>query len=144
VNWEVACVETNPRWYRSGKLAEYILGKSDPAYNYARPENVQFSRARFAFGQLFCLDNVMSDCVYPLDLDQDRVSFSWLLEGSEKDQRKIVGMTGLSAKLMHYFAKITFLSARLFKVRNYHVSIENPLRLTPFSYRNLRTQYPKW
>jgi hypothetical protein len=123
----MASKESNPMWYRSGKQAEYILGKSDPAYNYAHPENVQFSRARFALGQLFCLDNVMSDCLYPLDLDQAKVSFSWLLEGSEKDQRKIIGMTGLSAKLMHYFAKITFLSGKLFKVSRARISIVPPL-----------------
>ena len=59
----------------------------------------------------------MSDCVYPLDLQSAKCSFPWLLEGTEREQRKIVGTTGLCSKLMHYYAKITHLSSRLWMVR---------------------------
>jgi hypothetical protein len=116
VNWEADTPrQQTPKWYRSGKQAEYILEKTDPAYKYYASQNVQHSKARFALGQLFCLDNVMSDCFFPLDLKTERCGFTWLLHGDRVQNRKIVGMTGLSPQLMHYFAKITFLSARLYQ-----------------------------
>jgi hypothetical protein len=116
VTWESDTPQALPKWYRSGQQAAYILEKSDPAFNYRDSVNVQYTNARFELGQLFCLDNVMSDCVYPLDLTAEKCSFSWLLHGDDRQKRKIVGMSGLCAQLMHYFAKITFLAARLYKV----------------------------
>lgn len=118
INWEESISKRaqSPSWYRSGKQAEYLLEMANPAYKYADSDNVQCSKSRFALGQMFCLDNVMSDCLYPLDLAAKKCGFSWLLDGGPIQKNKIVGMTGLSPQLMHYFAKITFLSAQLYKV----------------------------
>jgi hypothetical protein len=58
----------------------------------------------------------MSDCLFPLDLMAGKCGFPWLLHGDERQNRKIIGMNGLSPRLMHYFAKVTFLSMRLYKV----------------------------
>lgn len=117
VNWEVGQPgESMPKWYRSGKQAELILSQSNPARKYRQPHNVQSTKARSRLGQLFCLDNVMADCIYPLDANATHCSFPWLLNGTAREQSQIVGMTGLSPKLMHYFAKITNLCTRLSKV----------------------------
>ena len=42
--------------------------------------------------------------------------FSWLLEGSGEDARQIYGGTGVCPKILHMYAQITQLSARITKV----------------------------
>ena len=56
----------------------------------------------------------MSAIIWPLDTAQTRCSFTWLLEGKELELRRIVGCTGLCPRLMHTYAQITHLSAKLY------------------------------
>jgi len=117
VNWEASEAGGQiPPWYKATHLAEQILEKSDPLYNYQSPTNVQCSRARIRLGNKIALYNVMSDTASPLELNQSKCSFTWLIEGEEYELRKIVGCTGLCPRLMHTFAQITHLSAKLYKV----------------------------
>ncbi|CAN9080312.1 unnamed protein product [Alternaria alternata] len=60
----------------------------------------------------------MSAIACPLDEFQAKCSFTWLLEGDEREQHKIVGSTALSPKLLHTFAQITHLSTKLYKDPN--------------------------
>lgn len=111
VSWDsVEGVEHTPKWHLATRLAERILDTSDPAYNYHSPYNVQFSRARPELANIICLDNVLSDCVYPLD-PNSKCGYPWLLRGNQREQRRIISFTGFSSLLMHYFVKITHLSA---------------------------------
>jgi hypothetical protein len=116
VNWESRRRETNPKWYRCGTLAEEVLSRSNPAFLYAQPRNVQCTYARTQLSALFALSNVFSDCLFPLDTSAKKCSWSWLMQGTEREQRKITGMNGLCPKLIHVLAKSTFLAAKLFKV----------------------------
>lgn len=116
IHWEIhRSKEQFPKWHLATRLATRILDSSDPAYTYASPENVQFARARPQLANRVCLDSVLSPCVYPLDPSTSKCQYPWLLRGTEPEQRKINGFTGLSSLLMHYFAKITHLSARRYK-----------------------------
>ncbi|KAH7327172.1 fungal-specific transcription factor domain-containing protein [Rhexocercosporidium sp. MPI-PUGE-AT-0058] len=122
VNWESEQErQEDPAWYRASRLAEQILAKSDPLYRYRYPSNVQCSLARDQLGNKIALYNIMSATMWPLDPNEERCPFVWLLEGEEVDLRKIKGCTGLSPRLVHTFAQITHLSAKLFK---------DPTRLT--------------
>ncbi|KAG8531735.1 uncharacterized protein KY384_003367 [Bacidia gigantensis] len=113
VNWEVdRSGEDLPKWYLAGQVGERVLSQSDPGYRYSFPFNVQCNRARTQLTHIIGLENILSDCVYPLDPTLTRCSYPWLLEGSETEQRKIVGTTGLCSKLLHYYAKITHLSSK--------------------------------
>ena len=96
-------------------LAIQLLDSSNPAVNFENPENVQFSRARSQFTNRVCLDNVLSHCVYPLDPSTSKCGYGWLIQGTYRERRKIIGFTGLSSELMHYFVKITHLCARRLK-----------------------------
>jgi hypothetical protein len=116
VNWEARRRETNPKWYRCGRRAEDLLKRSNPGLEYAKPRNVQCTGARTQLAALWAQAMVFSDCFYPLDLEADRCSWQWLMQGDEREQRKITGMNGLSPKLIHLMAKTTFLASRLFKV----------------------------
>lgn len=116
MSWEGGAGDTSPKWYRCGKVAETILNCADPGVRFQQPRNVQASRARSQLSAMMCLFNVLSDTAYPLDLDAKACAASWLLQGTEKEQLKIVGMVGMSPKLMHYFAKITYIAGRLYKV----------------------------
>lgn len=49
-------------------------------------------------------------------VDFDKL-YPWLLEGSKAEVREIYGGTGVSPKLLHIYAQITQLSARIMKVR---------------------------
>jgi hypothetical protein len=119
VNWEATDSGNEcPPWYKATDLAERVLEMSDPLYNYHSPSNVQCTRARIMLGNRIALYNIMSAIACPLDEYQIRCTFTWLLEGGERELHRIVGCTGLCPKLMHTFAQITHLSAKLYKVRN--------------------------
>ncbi|KAK1768160.1 fungal-specific transcription factor domain-containing protein [Phialemonium atrogriseum] len=115
VNWEIASREPSPKWYRASKKAEFIMSRTNPGYRYSKPINVQCTTARTQIAHLFCYYIVMSDCVCPLNLETTECSFSWLMNGQDQEQRTIVGMAGLSPKLTHFIAKITFLAGTLLK-----------------------------
>lgn len=117
VNWEATDSGNDcPPWYKATDLAERVLETSDPLHNYHSPGYVQCSRARIMLGNRIALYNIMSEIACPLDEYQVKCSFNWLLEGSERELHRIVGCTGLCPKLMHTFAQITHLSAKLYKV----------------------------
>ena len=77
---------------------------------------MQSSNARISGGNKVASYDIFSQTVMPLDQAESKASYSWLLEGSERDVRKIHGLTGLSAKLLHTFAQITHLAAQLKEV----------------------------
>lgn len=117
MNWELEQPrEEHPTWFRATHLAEQVLAKSDPLYRYHFPINVQCSRARVQLGNKIALYNIMSATAWPLELEGEACPFTWLLEGSERDRRKVVGCTGCSPHLMHTYVQITHLSAKLLKV----------------------------
>lgn len=119
VNWEATNSGNEcPPWYKATQLAEQVLDMSDPLYNYHSASNVQCSRARITLGNRLAQYNIMSAIACPLDEFQANCSFTWLLEGDEREQHKIVGSTALSPKLLHTFAQITHLSTKLYKVHN--------------------------
>jgi hypothetical protein len=117
VNWEARRRETQPKWYRCGLRARAILDRSDPARQFIGPQNVQCSAARTQLASMWAQAVVFSDCFHPLDLSARRCSWAWLMQGDERFQRKMVGMNGLSPKLIHLMAKSTFLASRLYQVR---------------------------
>jgi hypothetical protein len=57
----------------------------------------------------------MSDCVTPLEPNTSKCGYTWLIQGTTREQRRIDGFTGLSWGLMHYFVKITHLCSRMLK-----------------------------
>ncbi|CAN9156882.1 unnamed protein product [Alternaria alternata] len=119
VNWEATNSGNEcPPWYKATQLAEQVLEMSDPLYNYHSASNVQCARARITLGNRLAQYNIMSAIACPLDQFQAKCSFTWLLEGDEREQHKIVGSTALSPKLLHTFAQITHLSTKLYKDPN--------------------------
>jgi len=116
INWESTSGQRNPIWYQCGELARQILDRSDPGIKYRDPRNVQTSRARNELSAFYTMHNVFSDCFFPLDISVKKCPTPWLLLVTDLEQRKIFTSIGASAKLLHYFAKITFLSARLLQV----------------------------
>jgi Fungal specific transcription factor domain len=116
INWEGTSGQRYPVWYRCGEVVRRILDNSDPGIKYRDPWNVQTSRARPQLAAMYTMHNVFSDCFYPLDLSAKRCPTPWLLLGSDLEQRQINGSIGASPKLMHYFAKITFLATKLYNV----------------------------
>ncbi|KAL8714149.1 MAG: hypothetical protein Q9220_001877 [cf. Caloplaca sp. 1 TL-2023] len=114
VNWELHQPRnTEPKWYRGVRTAKKILDNSDPGYRYWKPGNVQSSNARLSNGSLIALYDITSQPMMPLEAAEEKCPYSWLLEGTEKDVRKIHGLTGMSSKLLHSYAQITHLAARL-------------------------------
>lgn len=133
VNWELDALKVAyPKWYLGAKLAERVLNASNPGFKYVSPRNVQSTRARIEMGNRVCLDTIPSACVFPLVPKKEKERYSWLMEGTEQEgkkmdypwlsagtdqeQRKIIGFTGLSSKLMHTFAKITRLCIKFSQV----------------------------
>jgi hypothetical protein len=116
VNWEARRREAKPKWYRCGLRAEELLQRSNPAFQFVKPHNIQCTGARTQLAALWAQAVVFSDCFYPLNLEVKKCSWSWLMQGGERAQRKITGMNGLCPKLIHLIAKTTFLASRLFKV----------------------------
>ncbi|KAK0744873.1 fungal-specific transcription factor domain-containing protein [Apiosordaria backusii] len=100
-----------PKWYRGAKLAERCLAQSNPATRCQSRDNAQTTRVRSQLGIRVCLDSVLSDCVHPLDPNTEVDHYNWLIQGTERERRRIDGFAGLSHDLMHYFAKITHLAS---------------------------------
>ena len=117
INWEARRREANPKWHRRGLQAKAILERSDPGQQFAKPRNVQCTEARTQLAALWAQAVVFSDCFYPLDLTATakKCSWSWLMQGDERTQRKVTGMNGLSPKLIHLMARTTYLASQLYK-----------------------------
>ncbi|KAB8360851.1 hypothetical protein FH972_024585 [Carpinus fangiana] len=112
INWEFRDKKTVPKWYRGIQAAKRLLDQSDPGYRFKRPENVQSSKARRHLGGMVAEDAIFNAVIAKLDLSQTRCPFPWLLEGGERDVRRIAGLLGMSPKLLHTFAQITHLCGR--------------------------------
>ncbi|KAI0109228.1 fungal-specific transcription factor domain-containing protein [Nemania sp. FL0031] len=116
VQWELRrSKDMKPRWRCGSKTAKAILDATDPGYRYWRPENVQTTSIRRSNANMCAYVEI---CALPVTelriMDFDKL-YTWLLEGSEKEVREIHGGTGVCPKLMHIYAQITQLSARIVK-----------------------------
>lgn len=60
--------------------------------------------------------DILAQPVTPLKTEATEPAYPWLLAGSERDYRKIHGGTGVCPKILHIFAQITHLAARMEKV----------------------------
>ncbi|PGH08398.1 hypothetical protein GX51_01224 [Blastomyces parvus] len=116
VNWELRKPKgETPNWYKGAHLAKAILDHSDPGYRYWKATNVHCDKAWLANANWASLACVLAEPVTPLQLRENDRHFGWLLEGTEREVRTIHGSTGLSPKLLHIFAQVTHLSARMMK-----------------------------
>ena len=114
VNWELHQPRNcEPKGYKGARTAKQVLDNSDPRYRYWKVDNVQSSNARISSGNKVASYDIFSQVLMPLTPEEKQCSYSWLLEGSEHDVRKIHGLTGLSSKLLHIYAKITHMTAQL-------------------------------
>jgi hypothetical protein len=117
VNWELRkpkdCLG---RWQEAARIAKTILDASDPGYRYWKNENVQCTSARVANANWAAFVEILAQPVSPLKFDKTDRLCSWLLEGTEKEARRIHGGTGLSPKLLHIYGQITYLCARMAEV----------------------------
>ena len=77
---------------------------------------MQSSIARIANANRVAFIDILALIVTPLKAEGNDRMYSWLLEGTEREVRKIHDATGLSPKLLHTFAQITHLAARLMEV----------------------------
>lgn len=124
INWETHLeYGGEPQWYRGLKALKHLLDKSDPGYRYQKPGNVQSSFMRYFMSNVQAQNEIFCQVASRLDLTQDECPYPWLLEGSYKEVRRIIGPTGLSPKLLHVFAQITHLTAELMKVSIHVASI---------------------
>ena len=67
--------------------------------------------------------DIMAQCVTPLNSKDADSTYGWLLEGTEQEVRRIHGITGLSPKLLHTYAQITRLTARINEVSDFHYQL---------------------
>ncbi len=119
VNWELRKPKGEvPNWYLGARLAKSILDHSDPGYRYWKVANVQTTTARLANANWAAFACILAQPVTPLKREEGDNPFSWLLQGTEREVRKIHGSTGLCPKLLHTFAQVTHLSACMMEVRN--------------------------
>ena len=118
VNWELRKPKGNAsRWQDAAEIAKTILDNTDPGYRYWEKQNVQCSAARTANANWIALVGILAQPVSKLKLEDTDRLYAWLLEGTEREIRKIHGGTGVSPKLLHTYAQITHLCARLEKVQ---------------------------
>jgi hypothetical protein len=116
VNWETReKTKSMPKWYSGVQAVKTLLDKSDPGYRYHHPINVQSTSIRYAMSHYQAQSLVLSDTCAPLGNVTEDYPFPWLLEGNERDVRKITGLSGCCAKLIHVFAQITHLTSSLAK-----------------------------
>ncbi|KAF2970095.1 hypothetical protein GQX73_g3416 [Xylaria multiplex] len=116
VQWELRRPKTvKPRWRCGSQTAKAILDATDPGYRYWRLENVQTTTVRRSNANMCAYVEVCALPVTELQImDFDKL-YPWLLEGSEEEVREIHGGTGVCPKVMHIYAQITQLSARMMK-----------------------------
>ena len=93
-----------------------VLEKSDPGYRYNYPHNVQCSSARRHIGGWIAQSAIFSAVTERLDTTQSNCGFKWLLEGGEKEGRRIGPHMGMASKLLYLLAQVTYISARFAEV----------------------------
>ena len=97
-------------------MAKIILDRTDPGYRYWKARNVQTSRARDALANRIAFMSILAQPVSPLEADHSRRFYGWLLEGTEEETRSVRAGTGLCPKLLHTFAQVTHIAARILEV----------------------------
>lgn len=103
-----------PRWLEGARLAAKILDVTDPGYRYYKPNNVQVTAARISNTITVGRVAILALPFTPLDLSNtDKSQYGWLLYGTGEEVRRIHGACGFSQKLLHTFAQITHLSAKM-------------------------------
>lgn len=93
-----------------------ILDNTDPGYRYWRPENVQTGSVRRSNANMCAYAEICALPITELEVSDIDKLYPWLLEGSEEDVREIHGGTGVCPKILHMYAQITQLSARIMEV----------------------------
>jgi hypothetical protein len=114
VQWELRRdKDREPRWHEAAQSAKTIMANTDPGYRYWHSVNVQCSSARISNANMLAYVDILSLPVTPLSPKDTERCHSWLLEGTDKDSRRIYGGTGVCPKLLHMFGQITHLCARM-------------------------------
>lgn len=90
-----------------------LLELSDPGYHYMHPMNVKSTINRYCMSMYQMKSLVLSDTCAPLEDDANEQAFKWLLEGNEREVRRITGLAGCCAKILHTFTQITRLCKQL-------------------------------
>jgi hypothetical protein len=117
VNWELRrSKDHESRWRAGSQLAKSILVNSDPSRRYWKTENAQRDRVRISNANWVAHVDILAQSVTPLKTEDTEPAYPWLLAGSERDNRKIHGSTGVCPKILHTFAQITHLTALMAKV----------------------------
>ncbi|KAL8760162.1 MAG: hypothetical protein Q9184_003419 [Pyrenodesmia sp. 2 TL-2023] len=113
VNWETDRERSKtPEWLTGNQIATMVLDKSDPGYRFNSPFNVQSSKARKYLGNKIAFNEILCSVAAPLP-EEKKCPYPWLLEGNEKEVRRIDGLNGLAAKLLHTYAQITHMTKRV-------------------------------
>ena len=107
-----------------------VLDKSDPGYRFNNPLNVQSSKARKYLGNKVAFNDILCSVVAPLPKELKNCPYQWLLQGNEREVRRIDGLNGLAAKLLHIYAQITHLATRIKAVS---LPIKSAVAARPFS-----------
>ena len=117
VNWETReATKRDPKWYRGSSAIRKLLELSDPGYYYQHPRNVQSTNNRYFMGHYQVKNLILSDTCAPLEAEADEAdenAYRWLLEGSKRDVRRISGLSGCCAKVLHIFTQATRLCKKL-------------------------------
>lgn len=114
VNWETReSTKRNPRWYQGCRAIKNLLDLSDPGYYYRHPMNVQSTTNRYCMSHYQMKNLILSDTCAPLEAEANDHAFRWLLEGNAREVRRITGLAGCCAKVLHVFAQITELCKQL-------------------------------
>lgn len=93
-----------------------VLDKSDPGFRFNSPFNVQSSKARKYLGNKIAFNEILCSLAAPLPEEKKKCPYPWLLEGNEREVRRIDGLNGLAAKLLHTYAQITHMTRRVMVV----------------------------
>ncbi|KAK7413675.1 hypothetical protein QQX98_007457 [Neonectria punicea] len=116
VQWELRRPKSEkPRWRRGTQTGKAILDATDPGYRYWKPEHVQTTSVRRSNANMCAYAEICALPVTELHVAEMDKLYPWLLEGSEEDVREIHGGTGVCPKILHIYAQITQLSARITK-----------------------------
>ena len=115
ITWEYRRPKSQvPRWLEGARLASRLLDTTDPGYRYWKPENVQCGSARISNTIIVGRAAILALPMTPLNvINTDDNQFGWLLHGTKRRAREIHGGSGFSPKLLHMFAQITHLAAKM-------------------------------
>lgn len=117
VNWEgIAAGAPVPEGILGLNIAKTVLDLSDPGYNFHHPRNVQCNSFRRFMGNWCAHAHIFAYVMAPIEDTDASCPYPWLLEGTDRELRRIDGLIGLCPKLLHFYVQITHLAGRLSKV----------------------------